>query len=231
MMKFKNGDGIWFTADIHYGHKNLVRGVSEWSDKNGCRDFDTVDEMNDTIINGINSCAQQDDTLFVLGDWSFAGIDNVWKLRDRIICRHIFFILGNHDHHIANNRLLEASPEFYFAQELFTEVDNYMEITIGKQQIVMSHYPMAAWNNSFKGSWMLHGHTHDTIVRIPYVQWYGSDYYYTSAKILDVGLDTARRLLGEYRPFSYYEIEQAFVDKAVVTVDHHTRDTKSPNFK
>jgi len=226
MMKFKNGDGIWFTADIHYGHKNLVRGVSDWEDKNGCRDFATIDEMNKTIVDGINSCAHEGDTLFVLGDWSFGGKENIWKLWEQLNCKNLFFVLGNHDHHIMNNAIIDG--RMLPARELFDYVDSYMEIAVGKQQIVMSHYPMAAWNNSFKGSWMLHGHTHDTLTRYQWPQWYGSDIFYKSAKIIDVGMDTAYRLLGEYRPFSYYEIEQHMVDKEIVIIDHHTRNTKSP---
>jgi len=227
-MKYEKGDRIWFTSDIHYGHKNLVRGVSDWEDKSGCRDFATVDEMNEKILLNINQSVQQDDTLFVLGDWSFAGIDNTWKLRNRINCRNIHFIIGNHDVHIKLDKMLHNDTLFRRAKELFTSVNNYLEISIEKQPIVMSHYPMAAWNNSFRGSWMLHGHCHDTLTHTSHQQWYGSDYLFTSGKVLDVGLDTAKRILGEYRPFSFKEIQSIMRDRKVVVVDHHTRETMSP---
>lgn len=38
---------IWFTADFHLGHKNIVRHCN--------RPFDTVEEMNRTIIERLNS--------------------------------------------------------------------------------------------------------------------------------------------------------------------------------
>ena len=40
----------WFTGDSHFGHKNMVKGVSAWPDKSACRDFQSIEEMNDQLV-------------------------------------------------------------------------------------------------------------------------------------------------------------------------------------
>ena len=42
-------------------------------------------------------------------------------------------------------------------------IRDYLEIHHNDTKVVMSHYPMAAWNQSFRGSVMLHGHLHDRL--------------------------------------------------------------------
>ena len=95
---------IWFMSDPHYNHKNICRGVSSWDDLSKTRDFKTLDEMNDAIVRNINNVVAVDDILFCLGDWSFGGFDKIRQFRDRIVCQNIHLILGNHDHHIENNK-------------------------------------------------------------------------------------------------------------------------------
>lgn len=99
---------IHFMSDPHYGHKNICRGTSSWEEKQETgqrtRDFNTVEEMNDAIVKGINDNVAENDILYCLGDWSFGGIQNIWEFRKRINCKNIHLILGNHDHHIENNR-------------------------------------------------------------------------------------------------------------------------------
>jgi calcineurin-like phosphoesterase family protein len=74
---------IWFTSDTHYNHTNICRGVTNWRTPNGdipekqTRPFETIDRMNDTIVNNINSVVGQDDILIHLGDWSFGGFDKI----------------------------------------------------------------------------------------------------------------------------------------------------------
>ena len=102
---------IFFTSDTHYNHKNICKGVSDWTSTDRCRDFSTVKEMNDAIVDAINSTVGEDDTLYHLGDWSFGGINSIWEFRKRIKCRNIHLILGNHDHHIENDKVL---PNAYF---------------------------------------------------------------------------------------------------------------------
>lgn len=207
---------IWFSSDWHFSHSNICYGVSVWPDKETTtRRFDTLHEMNKTLINNINNCVQQDDVLYFLGDWSFNGVDNVWKLRRRINCQTIHFILGNHDQYIKKNRevkilkedvclldSLNAHIEFtkqfneqciISVQDLFTSVSNYLEITIDKQIFILSHYPIDEWYEMDRGSIQLHGHCHHmldktSITNIKY-------------RRMDIGIDWK-----EFRPYSLEEI-------------------------
>ena len=167
-MKIKLTKGrIFFTSDTHYGHTNICRGVSNWRDENGdvpintTRDFETLEQMNDKIVESINSVVGEDDTLFHLGDWSFGGFDNIAKFRNRIVCKTIHLVLGNHDHHIENNK--ES------VQDLFASVQHYMKLNIlrpltksvlQKFSFVCMHYPIASWHDMNQGVMHLHGHVH-----------------------------------------------------------------------
>ena len=101
---------VFITSDNHFGHKNIVRGVTNWRTQDGeipvdsVRDFGTIDEMNERLVYGINNMVGQDDTLIMLGDVSFGGFENIGIFLDRLVCQNIHLILGNHDHHIENNR-------------------------------------------------------------------------------------------------------------------------------
>ena len=105
---------IFFTSDTHYAHKNICVGVSEWDDKTkSCRKFQTLEEMNELIVNNINKYVKENDILYHLGDWSFGGINNIWEFRKRINCKNIYLVPGNHDHHIKKNKILpQKDPEF-----------------------------------------------------------------------------------------------------------------------
>ena len=96
-----NTENVWITSDTHYGHKNICRGVTEWRTPDGeipydrVRDFDTLEKMNDTIVNNINAVVGQNDILIHLGDWSFGGFENIQKFYDRLVCKNIRLVLGN----------------------------------------------------------------------------------------------------------------------------------------
>jgi calcineurin-like phosphoesterase family protein len=129
-----------------------------------------MDEMNDAIINNINSVVGQDDVLIHLGDWSFGGFENIKKFRDRIVCKEIHLILGNHDHHIENNR--EG------CQELFSSVNHYTKLMYKYDTIVLMHYPIDSWDGLNKGHIHLHGHCH-----LPQQKVFGK------GRRMDVGID------------------------------------------
>lgn len=176
MIKIDKDRKVWIISDTHYGHTNICRGITKWRLPDGSipidqtRDFKTMDEMNDTIINNINSVVGQDDVLIHLGDWSFGGFENIKKFRDRIVCKEIHLILGNHDHHIENNR--EG------CQELFTSVNHYTKLMYKYDTIVLMHYPIDSWDGLNKGHIHLHGHCH-----LPQQKVFGK------GRRMDVGID------------------------------------------
>ena len=151
-IKIKDKDKLWFTADTHFGHKNIVSKESSWTDKSGCRDFPTKEEMSQNIIESINKYVKEDDILIHLGDWSFGGIENIWKYRKQIVCKNIYLTLGNHDNNIKKNYILpnvykaelynsillgSEHSDYVEAQSLFTVVADYLEMIIDRCYNIM----------------------------------------------------------------------------------------------
>ena len=176
-IKLEQHQQLFFTSDTHYMHKNICRGVTNWTDANDLtRDFKTLDEMNDRIVNGINMLVGQDDILFHLGDWSFGGFERIEEFRNRINCKNIHLVLGNHDHHIERDR--EG------IRRLFTSVHQYVELEVDKQyNYVLMHYPIMSWNKMNDGTIHLHGHVH-----LPPNKILGK------GRMMDVGMDGSKLL-------------------------------------
>lgn len=146
---------IWFVSDTHYGHKNIVRGISQWTDKSGCRQFDTQQQHDDWVVFVINERVGRLDTLYHLGDWSFGGKDKIKEFRERLNCERVHLILGNHDHHIEDGYGRRMDQKM-----LFDSCQHYKELSVGGQQLVLMHYPIESWNLMERGAKHLHGHVH-----------------------------------------------------------------------
>ncbi len=201
----------WFTSDTHYDHKNIVRGTSTWGDSLGqrTRNFQTLEEHNQVLVDNINKCAQKNDVLYHLGDFSFNNFDNIAKFRALINCTNVHLILGNHDHHILNNKL--------DIRNAFSSVNQILFKKIGGQTMYLSHFAHRVWDKSHHGTWHLHGHSHGTLA--DYQQWHyskdadgnntrliiagdiptnqnGWSWHAKKFKCMDVGIDTHH----EFRP-------------------------------
>jgi calcineurin-like phosphoesterase family protein len=79
----------WFTADFHLGHQNIIRYCN--------RPFHSTSEMDEAILGNLNSLVRQDDVLYFLGDFCMGGPDQARRYRDRVVCRNIHVVEGNHD--------------------------------------------------------------------------------------------------------------------------------------
>ena len=178
---------IWFSSDTHYHHKNIVRGTSSWSDeendgsshsRQSTRDFDTLEEHDDELVKVFNGLIKPNDILYHLGDWSFGGHEQIKLFRNRLQCKNIHLIFGNHDQHI------EPISSPY--RELFSSCNHYLELSLklgtersgkyGKTRFCLSHYSHRVWNKSHHGSIHLYGHSHGTLPGF--------------GKSMDVGVDT-----------------------------------------
>jgi len=141
---------VWIFSDPHFNHKNICRGTTNWRTPEGevpvsqTRDFPTLEKMNTAIVNNINENVMQDDILICLGDWSFGGYDSIREFWDRIVCKNIHLILGNHDHHIENNR--------GGSQGLFKSVSHYNTLKIQEHTFRLMHYPISSWDGLNKGT-------------------------------------------------------------------------------
>lgn len=185
---------IWFSSDWHFSHTNIAGSkVSKW--KSGFRDFDNVKQMNTTIIDNINKYVKSDDTLYFLGDFCFGDHRKTPEYRALINCETIHFCRGNHD-----SRIDDYS-------NCFTSINDVMSIRHGGNKFFLSHYSHRIWPSSHHGVIHLYGHSHDSI----------PDFN----KSMDVGVDPAYRILGEYRPFSITEILEIMNKKTISKVDHH----------
>ena len=159
--------------------------------------------MNDAIVNNINSKVGQDDTLIHLGDVAFGGFDRIGEFLDRLICKNIHLVLGNHDQHIKNNRSDIVSR--------FLSVNHYLEVQIDGINFVLCHYPLASWHGLNKGVIHLHGHVH-----------LNSKNKWGNGKKLDVGMD------GNFmHPYSISEIVHMMDRRDIgsdISNDHHLDD-------
>lgn len=161
--------------------------------------------MNEFIVSNINKYVKEDDILYHLGDWSFGGIENIWKFRKLINCKNIYLVPGNHDHHIKSNKILPNCIIRTFnlnSKDVFTEVlPELTKITIDKKEVILCHFSLEEWENMDRGSIHLHGHSHHT-----------KDYtdlnMYT--KRMDVGMDWE-----EFRPYSWEEIKEIMKERKI----------------
>lgn len=141
--------------------------------------------MTEHILKQINDHVAYDDILINLGDFVFKNHKFIPKLRERIICKNVHHIIGNHDTKI----------EQY--QDSFNSMSDIMELNYHGHKFILCHYAMRVWHHMYNGNYHLYGHSHDSIDKHPNKPW---------GKSMDVGIDSAYRILGEYRPFNIKEI-------------------------
>ncbi len=151
---------IWFTADTHYGHKNIIKYCS--------RPFSSADEMLEKMVENWNNVVKRGDRVYHLGDLSFLGPDKTKQVVDRLKGQ-IYFIRGNHDKENCYHKCIDR----------FIWVKDYFELKVDNKKIVLSHYPFLTWNGCHRGTWNLHGHCHGSLSSIANEH----------ARRLDVGVD------------------------------------------
>lgn len=180
------GEGLWFTSDSHFYHSNILRFCN--------RPWNTIEEHDQALIDNWNSVVKQDDTVFHLGDFCFAGAPK-WKNIREQLNGHIILIKGNHD-----DKNLQQS-----LYPLFEDVVYQARIIVDGRTVYLNHFPFLCFAHSDPGLYgnnyaiQAFGHVHSQsgstgidIGRLQYL--YPTQY--------DVGVDN-----NNYFPISWEELD------------------------
>lgn len=139
---------IYFTSDQHFSHKNVL-GFEK-------RDFKTIEEMNNTIIESWNSVVNKVDTVYVLGDFCFGNLQEWINILNQLKGK-IILIKGNHDKSKIINRVLKEG--------YINELHNVgTMLKVDKFTLNLTHYPLEIGNRPRNFS--IHGHIHSKPSRL-----------------------------------------------------------------
>ena len=139
---------VWITSDLHLGHdKEFI-----W----GTRGFNSVQDMNETIIKILKKTVQPTDELYICGDVTLGEID-LDLLKQ--IPGHVHVILGNHD--------TDARAQIYKNLGWSVSLGERIKYTDGTKKgqmsFLLTHYPTDTGNIDKKLNervLSVSGHTH-----------------------------------------------------------------------
>lgn len=168
---------IYFTSDLHLGHKNIIRLCN--------RPFSSIEEMDTVLMGNWNRKVHRDDTIYILGDLMFRSEkppeDYLRQLKGK---KHL--IMGNHDRSWVKQCDLS---------QFFESVTNLDFVSDGKRQLTLCHYPMMSWPHMAR-CYMVFGHIHENT---------DAEYWpliARSDKMLNAGVD-----VNNFAPVTFEEME------------------------
>lgn len=154
----------WITSDTHCGHARILDFCTD------TRPWDSVEEMNEALLDSWNETVKSGDTVYHLGDLSFMKREETEKILQKLNGQ-IFLVYGNHDH-----ALREGWAKAYFVHRA-----DVIEHKLCGEKVVMCHFPMARWNRCHYGSLHFFGHEHGN--------------FDNGGRSMDVGWDAHGRIL------------------------------------
>lgn len=169
----------WWTSDQHFGHANIIRYCN--------RPFQTVEEMDQCIIDRWNERVGEMDEVFVVGDFSFHDRTKTQAILNTLHGRKVLF-MGNHD---------ERKTKTYWKSVGFHEVHDNQEILLHptNEMVFVSHIPLFEHRLRYQ----ICGHVHNQYTVKPYV---------TNKRVLvNVGVDR-----WQFFPVSADQVAQLFLE-------------------
>ena len=131
---------FYFTVDTHFGHENYIRMCG--------RPFETIEEMNEALIENWNRRVKGNDTICIVGDMFFR-CEEPEQILKRLHGKKRL-IVGNHDSSWMNRVDIG---------KYFVSVDDFLQISDGQHSLTLCHYPLLTWKH-WSRSYMIHGHIH-----------------------------------------------------------------------
>lgn len=174
---------VFITSDYHYGHKNICRATSVWPDKEkSTRDFASIHEMNQAMIDNTNKVVSSQDSLIMVGDivmnkkkyW-----ESLEEFLSQINCKNLWLILGNHDR--SNSESIDKYKKYFSVVDSLVYFENFL----------ITHVPVNNTPSNCRAN--LHGHIHSRPAKI-------------TSTSMDIGIDGHP----EFRPYHIDEIKEKF---------------------
>ena len=125
-----NSERIWLISDTHFNHANIIKHCD--------RPFNSMEEMNKTMIDNWNAVVGKNDLIIHLGDFAFRDARSFLPKLNGII----LLVLGNHDNTETRNSGI-----------LYTDI-----LEMGN--IILTHRPIPIEERK-QGKIYLHGHSHN----------------------------------------------------------------------
>jgi calcineurin-like phosphoesterase family protein len=183
----------WITSDHHFGHANIIKYCN--------RPFKDITEMDNELCSIWNSHVAPEDVVYHLGDFTLGNAKLASYYFQRL--NGTIFVLGNPWHHDArwlDYDDIQHFTEFSTKSSVFVHIllpvtvleDISMNADGNGIPAVLCHYAFEIWDRKHYGSYHFHGHSHGELQKVH--------------NRLDVGVDSAYKLVGEYRPL---ELEEA----------------------
>lgn len=132
-----------FTSDLHIGHENVIKHCN--------RPFDSVEEMNETLVANWNRKVHKNDDVYIVGDMFFRSSITPSEFLDRLKGRK-HLVIGNHD---------KSWLRYTNVAKYFVEVEHLIVFNDGNRWLTLSHYPMMAWRGSCTKGFLIYGHIHN----------------------------------------------------------------------
>jgi len=136
-------------SDTHFNHANILK----FQDKNGQffrgKLFDTVQEMNETMIENWNKIVTPQDIIYHLGDVYFSGIEEVRKIFNRLNGKKRL-IVGNHDD------IKQIAKENWFQKIQMWRI-------FAEEKLILTHVPIHPSALEFRNLINVHGHIHQNV--------------------------------------------------------------------
>lgn len=173
---------IFFTSDHHFGHKNIIKFSN--------RPFESVEEMDETMIERWNEKIKPNDEVYHIGDVALCSPNKLKKILARLNGK-IYLIKGNHE-----KSALECKDHFEWIKDYYELKVEDADFHEGRQMIALLHYGMRVWNASHWGTFHLYGHSHGTLPDDP------------KSRSFDVGVDCH-----DFYPLSYEEVKAIMKEK------------------
>jgi calcineurin-like phosphoesterase family protein len=163
----------FYTSDPHYGHQNIIRYSS--------RPFESVEEMNQGLVDRWNAVVSDQDEVWVLGDVAMGKVEENLEYI-RYLNGTKFLVPGNHDKCWSGHKKNTQGKGVY--QEVgFTVLDEDIHTTLGGFSVEICHFPFtqlsggnadavdsqgvpydekfAKFRPVSQGQWLVCGHIHE----------------------------------------------------------------------